>query len=385
MSVLSVAGVEALKTRAQADVDSGVLPSCQYALALDGEVVVAETLGDAPSDARYAIWSTTKPVFASVVWQLMGEGLLDLTRPVADLWPEFGAHGKDRVTLEHLLLFTAGFPTPVLDPSVIGDRDRCVKQMEQWTLEFEPGTEWAYHGVSAHWVMAELVNRVDGGDHRRSLRERVLDPLGLDRLELGVPVGKQEGIRLVRKGGSPAKPEEVAAYLGLPELPAEIAEMIANAAAGATATPGTGLDIYELPEVRAAGVPGAGGVSDASSLAMFYQELLHNRAGVWDAAILADATGNVRNTMAGSLLNILAMRTVGLEVQGDDPTAKFRPGCGHASPRTFGHGGAGGQISWADPESGLSFAYLTDGDDVNAIRQNLRVQELAAAAVACLA
>src|SRR5689334_19123190 len=99
--------VARLKARAQQDVDAGWLPSCQYALALDGAVIVSETLGDAPSDARYSIWSATKPVFASVVWQLLGEGLLELEAPVASLWPEFGAHGKGVVTLEHLLLFTA--------------------------------------------------------------------------------------------------------------------------------------------------------------------------------------------------------------------------------------------------------------------------------------
>lgn len=384
MTVLSNAGIEALKSRAQADIDSGVLPSCQYALALDGEVVVAETLGDAPADARYSIWSATKPVFASVVWQLLAEGALHVTRPVTDWWPEFAAHGKDAVTLEQLLLFTAGFPSATLDLDTLDDRGRCVEQMEQWTLEWEPGTAWAYHGLSAHFVMAELVNRVDGGDHRESLRRRVLDPLGLDRLELGVPQERQHDIRPMRDGGEPATADEVAEFLGLPSLPPELAEMIANAASGAAAAPGTGLAQVQQPHVLAAGVPGGGAVGDASSLALFYQELLHNRAGVWDPEVLRDATGNVRNTMAGATLNILAMRTLGLEVQGVDPSAKFRSGSGCASPRTFGHGGAAGQVAWTDPDSGLSFVYLTDGHDLHAIRQNRRVRELAAAAVACV-
>src|SRR5690348_2883491 len=103
---LSANAVTGLKTRAQQDIDDGVLPACQYALALDGEVLVHETLGAARSDARFAIWSATKPVFSSVVWQLIGEGKLDPASPVVELWPEFGAHGKDKVTLEHLLLFT---------------------------------------------------------------------------------------------------------------------------------------------------------------------------------------------------------------------------------------------------------------------------------------
>src|SRR5690349_12188072 len=134
--------VDALKARAQQDVDAGLLPSCQYALALDGDVIVSETLGDAPSDAGYSIWSATKPIFASVVWQLLGEGALELDAPVASLWPEFGAHGKSVVTLEHLLLFTAGLPNAPLDRNALGDREAVARQMESWELEWEPGTRW---------------------------------------------------------------------------------------------------------------------------------------------------------------------------------------------------------------------------------------------------
>src|SRR3954464_14341111 len=105
----------ALKARAQQDVEAGHVPACSYALARDGEILVAETIGDVATDARFSIWSSTKPVFSSVVWQLMSEGKLDPAAPVVDLWPEFGAHGKDKVTLEHLLLFTAGFPGHRLD------------------------------------------------------------------------------------------------------------------------------------------------------------------------------------------------------------------------------------------------------------------------------
>src|SRR5690348_3211043 len=101
--------VDELRARAQQDVDAGLVPACQFALAMDGEVLISETLG-APDEARFFMWSATKPVFASVIWQLMGEGQLDPAMRVVDLWPEFGRYGKDKVTLEHLLLFTAGFP-----------------------------------------------------------------------------------------------------------------------------------------------------------------------------------------------------------------------------------------------------------------------------------
>lgn len=382
MSV-SPSAVEALRARAQQDVDAGVLPACQYALALGGEVVVAETLGAAGPDARFSIWSATKPLFASVVWQLIGEGALDPAAPVADLWPEFGRGGKDAITLEHLLLFTAVIPEPAVDLQAWSRRDTRVAQMEEWALAWAPGTQCAYHPFSAHWVMAELVARVTGQDHCEALRQRVLDPLGLDRLELGVSPSRALDLQALVETGEPSTVDEIAEALGLPELPAALVEMLEAAVAGAGAVP-VGLEALQEPDVLALGIPGGGAVSDAASLALFYQALLHDPKGVWTAEVRRDVTTNVRNTFVVPPLGVVANRTLGLEVQGDDATARHRSGSGAASPATFGHGGAAGQIAWADPVSGLSFAYLTNGADRNVIRQARRVRELATAAVACV-
>jgi CubicO group peptidase (beta-lactamase class C family) len=352
-------------------------------VALDGEVLVHETLGEARPSTRYAIWSSTKPVFSSVVWQLMGEGKLDPAAPVVELWPEFGAHGKDKVTLAHLLLFTAGFPEADLDLAAIEDRAARVRQMEQWTLAYEPGTAYAYHGLSAHHVMAELVERVTGTDWRVALRERVLDPLGLDRLELGVPRERQGDVMGIVDTGAMPTAEEVASALGLTELPPELLELVAGTGMASGASPNAALFDLQQPHVVAAGLPGGGAVSDAASLALFYQHLLHDPKGVWDPAVLHDVKTNVRNTFATAPFGEPANRTLGLELQGDGPKT-LRIGFGSASSQTFGHGGAAGQIGLADPASGLSFAYLTNGCDLNFVRQARRGRELTAAAVACV-
>jgi CubicO group peptidase (beta-lactamase class C family) len=381
---LSAEHVERLRARARADVDDGLTPACQFALALDGQVIAQETFG-ADDDARFSMWSATKPVFASVVWQLMGEGLLDPAAPVVDTWPEFGRHGKDRVTLDHLLTHTSGFPAAPLDLATIGDREARVAQMEQWSLDAEPGTAFAYHALSAHWVMAELVTRVTGADHRDALRQRVLDPLGLARLELGVPVERQGDLQPTTDTGLPPTASELAESLGLPQLPDLLMPfVIEGGAAEATESPFADLHAWQEPHVLAAGLPGAGGVSDAASLALFYQALLHDPTGLWDPAVRADVTSTVRNTLVGPPLGIAANRTRGLEVQGDDTGSRWRAGNGVVSPTTFGHGGAGGQIGWADPTTGLSFAYLTSGADRNVVRQARQGLELSAAAAACL-
>jgi hypothetical protein len=48
-----VKSIEELLDTARADVDRGWLPSCQLAVARDGELVAFETFGDATDDTRY--------------------------------------------------------------------------------------------------------------------------------------------------------------------------------------------------------------------------------------------------------------------------------------------------------------------------------------------
>ena len=98
---------------------SGV-PSCQLAVAQDGEVVDVVTLGDAVAgdDTRYVIFSCTKAVVASTVWQLLAEGSLQLDDRIAEHIPEFGENGKEEITLEQVLQFYSrggDFGTPLVD------------------------------------------------------------------------------------------------------------------------------------------------------------------------------------------------------------------------------------------------------------------------------
>jgi CubicO group peptidase (beta-lactamase class C family) len=371
-TTLVTEAVAALRERAQAEVEAGFVPSCQFAIARDGEVLVQETVGNAPPGARYSIFSCTKPLVASVVWQLIGEGKLDPALPVATWWPGFAQHGKDKVTLEQVMLHTGGFPGATLTREAFSDRAVRVAEMEAWELAWEPGTRFEYHPLSAHWVLAELIALRTGLDHRAALRERVLDPLGLDRLELGVPPERQSDIQPLTFSGELPTREEIRAVLGfdldLPITPD-----------GVEAT-----SVFNDPQVRAAGAPGGGGVSDAASLARFYQELLHNNRGLWDSEVLNDVKTNIRNRFP-VFLSGSAERSLGLEIASAAEGARYRIGLGATSPRTFGHGGAHGQIAWADPDSGLSFVFLSNGADRNFLREARRSRELCELAVRCAA
>ena len=356
--------------RARAEVDER-LPACQLALAQHGEVLAFETFGEGVDDStRFLMWSCTKAVVASVVWQLVGEGLLDYSRTVASYLPEFGTNGKDVVTIEQLLLHTAGFPLAPLGPQYWGTSEGRRHAFGRWRLNWEPGTRYEYHALSAGWVLAELIIEVTGRDYREEVTRRLCEPLGLSALRLGVPEDEQQDLaRLSVIGTTATEADFVAAGLpwgGPPVVP-----------------PGAALAL-DTPAAREVGIPSGGAFSTAADVARLYQALLRNEGGLWDADVLADATSVVHNTFPDGPKGLPANRTRGVVVRGSHAGAErmmhFGPG---TSPRTFGHDGAGGQIAWADPETGLSFCFLTNGMEANGVREALRCQDFATLAAAC--
>ena len=357
MAELQQSRINALISRAQREVDEGLLPSCQVALAYDGEIVAEAAFGDATSDSRYVIFSATKPFVASTVWTLIAEGVVDITEPVATYFSDFGAEGKSDITVEQVMLHTSGFPHAPMGPPTWSSRAARQQRMSSWRLNWEPGTRFEYHPSSAHWVLAEIIEAVTGNDFRDEVETRVTSPAGLPRI-VGISPDEQDDIKDLVLVGEPATPDELEATFGVRELPAS--EVNDDA-----------ILRFNESDVREVGVPGGGGVSRARDLAMFYQELLHNAAGIWPTDLLADWTGTVRNTLPDPM-SVPANRSLGLILAGDDGKSNLR-GLGRSvSPQAFGHNGAGGQLAWADPISGLSLGYVTNGYDRHEIRQPRR-------------
>jgi CubicO group peptidase (beta-lactamase class C family) len=358
--------MDALVARARREIDSGLLPSCQLAIAYEGEVVLDVALGAATTDSRYVIFSCTKALIAGAIWLLVGDDRLVPSVRVGEIVPEFATNGKEVVTVEQLLLHTSGFPRAPLGPPDWYTREGRLAQFARWRLSFEPGTAFEYHPTAAHWVLAEIIERVSGSDYREFVRTRILEPLGLTRLELGVAEDRQADIVAPSGRGEPATPDELEAAIGVRELP--VAAVTEDALVG-----------LGEPENLALGVPGGGGVSTAADLARFYQALLSDPTDVWSRDVRLDGIREVRNRFPDER-GVPANRTLGLVVAGDDGRAAWR-GFGHTvSPAAFGHNGAGGQIAWADPATGLSFVYLTNGLDRNVLREARRTSGLASRA-----
>jgi CubicO group peptidase (beta-lactamase class C family) len=354
---LDPAGIEALVARSRRDVEDGTLPSCQLALAIDGELVVDETFG-ASNDARYVTFSVTKAFSAAIAWLLIGDGVLRDSTRVADVVPEFGANGKSAVTVEHLLTHTAGFPRAPMRPEEGADRELRVERLSSWRLDWEPASQTEYHATSAYWALVEVIDRLTGSDYRQLFADRIAGPLNLPGLRLGVPADQQADVVRIATCGDDAEGKE-----GLGDRVKETGENF--------------LLRFNEPEVLAAGVPGAGAVASAADIAMFYQALLHNPGEVWAPPVLDDATSHIRNTMIDALFSCPANRTLGLVVAGDDGKSLSRGFGRSVGPRAFGAMGVGGQIAWADPDSGLSFGYVTNGLDLDVVGSFMRSAKIA--------
>lgn len=368
---LNAARVTTLLDRVRREVDEGLLPSTQVAVGYEGEIVVSECFGDTTPDTRYNIFSATKALIATVMWQLFSEGRVDPSDTVATHFPEFAANGKDSITIEQVMTHQGGFPRAPMGPPRWGDRDWRIERMAAWRLNWEPGTQFEYHPTSAHWVLAELIERLDDRDYRESVRDRVLVPLELHRLALGVPEAEQGRVADMVPVGEAPTPEEIEATFGVPDY--DLGEVTPDA-----------LTLFNRPEVRAVGVPGGGALSNAEDLARLYQALLHNRrpdgARFMDPSWLADGTGRIRCTLPEPVMGYPSNRSLGLVIAGDDGLSAMRGMGRTVSPRAFGHNGAAGQNVWADPQSGLSFCYLTNGIDQNFIRESRRTVAIASTA-----
>lgn len=369
--------------RAEKEVREGLLPSAQIAIARNGKLAGMRTFGrvthegkdaDATNETMYCVYSCTKAITSAAAWMLIEDGKLDTSARVVDLIPEFGTNGKDAVTIEQLFTHTAGFPMAPFSPADFKNRERRLATFAKWRLNFEPGSRFIYHPSSSMYVIAELIEQLSGTTYGEFVRERIAKPLGLDDLWVGLP-RKLHGRLADTAHVGEAMTEDDFKALGMPVPP--LTEVTEDALQG-----------FNQTEVREAGIPGGGGTMTAAELALFYQALLTGCAPdgtrLWKSETIADArrvrSGDLRDPVFGRLAN----RGLGLMISGDE-TRNFR-GFGHTnSPDAFGHGGAGGQIAWADPATGISIGYCTNAHDRNPVRQARRGIGISSRAAACAA
>ena len=362
----------ALVARARQEVDEGLLPAAQVALARDGRLVCFETFGDADNNSLFCIFSATKAITSAAAWLLIQEGKLDTSKKVIDVIPEFGSHGKDAVVIEQLFTHTSGFPSAPFRPTDWFDHKRRLERYEQWKLNWPVGDRFEYHPTSSMWVIAEIIERLSGRPYDAFVRERIAEPLGLPDLWVGLPVTEHDRVVDCCHTGDPLTSEDYA-RLGVPEPP--VTEVTEEA-----------ILSFNRSEIRQVPTPGGGGIMSAAELALLYQALISGKSitgeTLWTRETLAMARKVISQGYVDLLTGVPVSRALGVVVAGDK--RRNLRGFGHTnSESAFGHGGAGGQIAWGDPGTGISLGYCTNAHDRNPIRMGRRGVSISNRAAVC--
>ena len=322
-------------------VAEGRYPAAQLAVARHGKLAGVWTLGDArleparaaaSDDTLWLLYSNTKILTACAVWLLVERGALAFTDRVAEHLPGFEAHGKGEITLIQLLTHQAGFPNADVPKAAWEDHELLRRIVCGFTLEWTPGSRVHYHGRAAHWSAAALIEALTKTDYRVFIRDQVIEPLGLGRdLYVGLP--DREHARAVDM------------HEPTPDGRGHVKRADENNA-----------------EFRRAGTPGGGGYGTARAMAAFYQMLVHG--GTLDGVRLlaprtvAYVTRNFTGDRVDGYMGMPMHRGLGPHARGTTDTIRGLGSLG--SPRVVGHGGVGSSYCWGDPDSGVSFAYLTN-------------------------
>lgn len=323
------------------------------AVYLDGQPVVDIWTGWADrrgrrhwqADTAPMVFSATKGVASTVIHRLADRGLIDYDAPVAEYWPEFGAQGKDRITVRDVMRHRAGLS------HLRGVRKRELldhRHMEERIAAAPVGRHFgksAYHALTYGWLLSGLARAVTGRGMRELMRTEVAQPLNTDGIHLGRP---------------PADAPTHAAQIIGPQLniPNPVFNAVApalaavelSAAFGSMYFPGMrGVVQRDIPLLDTE-LPSANGVITARGLARMYGAIANG--GVIDgrrylsADRVATLTGRRDLRPDRNLLMPLAFHLGyhGLPIPG------VLPG--------FGHVGLGGCFGWAIPEAGLALALV---------------------------
>src|SRR4051812_11461850 len=301
--------------------------------------------------------SCTKGATATSVVMLAEAGAIDLDEPIARRWPEFGQAGKGEITVRQVLSHQAGLPYPDPDAPLSGlERiagPALLRQLERQAPWWAPGTAFAYHPTTGGAILGEVVRRATGRTLGAWFAEHVARPLGLD-FWIGLPPELDDRVApSVWPGGRDALAEEASAPAPPPGTYA------ARRRAAIATLPPMDPDPHDAASRRAyhgLEVLSAFGIGNARSLARMYAGVLDevDGVGLLSPAAVAEAT----TPQPDGLPALIESGTAGPDIRfglGYQLASPSMPGLG---PASFGHTGAGGRLSLADPEHEVAFGYV---------------------------
>jgi CubicO group peptidase (beta-lactamase class C family) len=282
------------------------------------------------------VYSTTKGVAALVMALLADRGELNYDAASASVWPAFGAHGKDKVTIRQTLAHQAGVPgfLEPIDPDLWLDPAACCEAIAGIAPLWPPGTASGYHPMTWGYIAGEIARRASGRSLGTVLREDICKRLGID-FQIGTPESDHARAAEMKKptrGGDFGEitPPRKAAFFTKWAAPTRGSTKWRKIEIPAANGQGNALAVARLYEVYATG----GMINGARVLSQEGFDALTRRVWKGDDLVLPF---NV-DWRAGIIGNSNRLYGPNLEA--------------------FGHSGNGGSMGMGDPVAGVSAGYV---------------------------
>jgi CubicO group peptidase (beta-lactamase class C family) len=289
------------------------------------EAMTEDTIFDAASLTK--VVATTPAVIL-----LIERGQIELDAPASRYWPAFAAHGKEAITIRHLMTHTSGLRSGL--PPAADGREVVLAQACAETPTNTPGTRFRYSDIN-FITLGEIVQRVAGRPLEEFCAAEIFAPLGMH------------------------------ATMFLP--PAELRARIAPTERGVP----RGV-VHDPTARRMGGVAGHAGLfTTAADLARYARMLLHE--GELDGVRLLQPATVRLMTRAQSPDAVWEVRGLGWDI--DTPYAG--PRGGRFPLASYGHTGWTGGSLWIDPWSQTFVIFLsnrnhpTEAGNVLALRRTL--------------
>lgn len=340
-----------------------------FAVYLDSELIVdlrggfADRRKETPWDERtiVPVYSTTKPIAALVLASVIETLPAGYETPVADVWPEFGANGKAKITLAEMASHQAGLPGFVdpIDPALWLDPAACAEALAELAPIWELGSAHGYHPLSWGYLMGEVVTRIAGRSLGTMLREDIAGPAQID-FQIGTPASDHDRVADIMRPRA------------LPDL-GELNDATKAAFLTKWAAPDRAGAIWREIEI-----PSANGIGTAKAVAQLYGIYAHGgmlnetrivSEAAFDALIQSRVKGQdlvlpyVTEFAAGVMRNNLGL---------------YGP-----NPDTLCHSGWGGSLALGDPDRKMSAAYVMNRQS-NSLQADPRATRLVNSLYGCL-
>jgi CubicO group peptidase (beta-lactamase class C family) len=295
-------------------------------------------------------FSSTKGLASMVLHRLADRGELDYDEPVASHWPEFAAAGKERITVRELLSHQAGLSDV---QAISRNADDLLDHLElerrlAATRPQTPPGHPAYHAFTYGWLASGLARAITGRGMRDLVRTELAEPLGTTGLEIGSPSGGPPvemvglSLRLYTQLGVVGTP----LFGWLPVTRTGFRALHAPGFESLCRGPDAKIWRTEMPAIN--------GALSADGLARLYAPLANGGLAADGSRFLSADTveraGRVQTREWDRVLGVRMRWRLGFH---------HGFGLGKPAPRALGHFGFGGSGGWADPDTGISFGFVS--------------------------